>query len=170
MKGENKAKLESKEERRARLREKQVIQGEREREREREMKFVRVREREREKREGEERKREREIKEREKGEKQRERERGEIRTRKREIRVNVSAGGQRWPPHLASQGPRFFAACLANAGRWHERLRRPSGTMETMVDIKLTHARDCLARYDAQASIVVSARETRSTLGASPSE
>ena len=89
------------------LREKQVIQEERERERERERK-------EREKR--------KEQRERERGEK------GEIRTRKREkeIRVNVSAGGQRWPPHLASQGPRFFAACLASAGRRHEILRTAS--------------------------------------------
>ena len=103
-KGENKIKRESGEERRATLREKQVIQGERERERERERK----------KREGEGKETERKRKGRNKNEKE------------REIRVNVSAGGQKWPTHFASQGPRFFAACLANAGRLHERLRTAS--------------------------------------------
>ena len=76
----------------------------------------REREKERKKREGEGKETERKRKGRNKNEKERE----------REIRVNVSAGGQKWQPHLASQGPRFFAACLANAGRLHERLRTAS--------------------------------------------
>ena len=118
MKGENKIKLESEEERRARVREKQVIQGEGERR----SLWEWEREREREKKGRREKEREGE-KSWEKREEQRERERGELRTRKSERRVNVSAVGQRWPPHLASQGPRFFAACLASAGRRHERLR-----------------------------------------------